>query len=165
MERAAKLEARGGASNPNTMASAKSEPVDQASPAPAQPSTATTARPAQAQPHIEDVFEDPKPKKAKVDLELLMRLTDMKRTYQVSKKLCRVQFSLLCGLLFHFAYFAYNVKLCTFQLFLVLLVCLYYGLDWYEDYAFTNPINVSVFVSTFPHTKHFSSRKSRKLGR
>ena len=44
-------------------------------------------------------------KKQKVDLNKLMLLTDMKRTLQVSKKVMRVSFALLCGLLFHVVYF------------------------------------------------------------
>ena len=117
MDRAAKLEARGGASNPNTMASSKpeeSKPAAQVtSSAIGSSSQPEASRNTPTQVPIEDVFNDPKPKKAKVDLDKLMRLTEMKKTYQVSKKLCRVQFSLLCGILFHYVFFAYNVKYCN----------------------------------------------------
>ena len=73
-----------------------------------------------------------------------MLLTDMKRTYGVSRTMFRVTFALLCGMLFHTAYFILNFHYATIQVYAVLLVALYKALDWYEDYAFTRPINVSL---------------------
>ena len=68
---------------------------------------------------------------------------DMKKTYQVSKRLCRVSFALLCGMLFHIVYFAKDAYFLNLQLFAVLIITLYCSLEWYEDYAFTSPIEVS----------------------
>ena len=81
-------------------------------------------------------------KEKKVDLGQLMLLTDMKKTYQVSKKLCRISFALLCGMLFHLAHFSKDAHMLNLQLFALLTLVLYKALDLYEDYAFTNPIKV-----------------------
>ena len=45
--------------------------------------------------------------------------------------------------MFHYGYFALDVHVFNLQLFALLILTLYKSLDWYEDFAFTNPINVS----------------------
>ena len=73
-----------------------------------------------------------------------MELTDMKETYQVSKVVCRVTFALLCGVLFHTAYFIYNVTWLTIHIYPLALVALYWLIDQYEENFFTRPIEVRV---------------------
>ena len=68
----------------------------------------------------------------------------MKKTFQVSKRLCRVTFALLCGMLFHLVHFAHDAYIFNLQLFALLIITLYVSLDWYEDFAFTKPIEVSL---------------------
>ena len=80
--------------------------------------------------------------KQKMDLNKLMRLMDMKKTYQVSKSLMRVFFSLLCGFVFHVAFFIYNVKFANVALFAICLIAFYKLLDYQEEVQFNRPIQV-----------------------
>ena len=143
LARGAQLDARGGASNPKTEASAKPEEEVKATATPSV--TASQAPKTQSPSSLEDAFQPAaaKPKSKKVDLNKLMRLMDMKKTYQVSKHLCRVSFALTCGMLFHLGFFGHNIEFLNLQLFAVILIVLYKALDWYEDAMFTKPISVS----------------------
>ena len=77
-----------------------------------------------------------------MDLNKLMKLMDMKKTYQVSKSLMRVFFSLLCGFVFHVAFFIYNVKFANVALFAICLIAFYKLLDYQEEVQFNRPIQV-----------------------
>ena len=151
LARGAQLDARGGGSNPTTEASKK---PDEEVKATASPSITSSTPTTQTKTSLEDAFQPvtPKPKSKKVDLNKLMRLMDMKKTYQVSKHLCRVSFALTCGMLFHLGFFGHNIEFLNLQLFAVIILVLYKALDWYEDAMFTRPINVSR-----KHQTHFVS--------
>ena len=79
-----------------------------------------------------------------MDLNKMMRLMDMKKTYGVSKSLMRVFFALTCGFVFHVAFFVYNVHLCNVATYTVCLLALYWLLDYIEEVQFTRPIDVSI---------------------
>ena len=90
------------------------------------------------------MLEPSKPKRQKVDINKLLRLTEMKKTYQVSKKVTRITFSILCGCLFHLLFFAYDIHFLNLTTFSVIAVLQYLLMDLYEEYEFTRPIEVSV---------------------
>lgn len=160
LARGAQLDAAGGPSNPQTQANAKPAPA----PAPSVQSTTSqstaaqnSAPPAPSTP-IEDLPKQsasPQPTKAapakpqKMDLNKMMRLMDMKKTFGVSKSLIRVFFALLCGFTFHAAFFLYNVHHANVSTFAVCLVLLYSVLDWVEDSQFTKPIEVRNTIILF----------------
>jgi len=79
-----------------------------------------------------------------MDLNKMMKLMDMKKTFGISKSLMRVFFALMCGTLFHVAFFLYNVKHANVSTFTVCLIIFYYILDWVEETQFTKPIEVSI---------------------
>ena len=89
-----------------------------------------------------------KPKK-KVDLGKLMQLTEMRKTYQVSKKLMRISCALICGLMFHFAFFAYNVRAFNLQFFCLIEILIQFTIEWFENFMFTNPIEVNKSQTLF----------------
>ena len=73
----------------------------------------------------------------------------MKKTWAVSRNLTRVSFALVCGLMFHCAYFVYDIRVFNITTFAVASVLFYMLLDWYEDVTFTRPINVSSYPTDF----------------
>ena len=78
-----------------------------------------------------------------MDLNKLMKLMDMKKTCQVSQSLMRVFFSLMCGFVFHVAFFIYNCALANVAVFAVCLFGFYRLLDYIEEVQFNKPIEVS----------------------
>ena len=59
----------------------------------------------------------------------MLKLTAMRKTYGISKLVTRVSFALICGILFHYAYFSLNIHFLNVQVYVVLLILLYVALD------------------------------------
>ena len=78
-----------------------------------------------------------------MDLNKLMKLMDMRKTYAVSRTLMRVSFSILSGFIFHVAFFVYDIIYANAALFALCLVAFYWLLDYVEEVQFNKPIEVS----------------------
>ena len=124
----------------NLSKSRSAPPVLGANPSPAE---AAAAQDDKSSMKDVPIIQPKMPKKQSVDLKLLQRLMDERDTFQISKKVFRLSFSLLCGVIFHFLHYAkdfYNFNLATFA---CALLAFYYVLEMTEKVAYTNKINVS----------------------
>ena len=84
-----------------------------------------------------------------MDLNQLMKLMDMKKTFAVSKSLLRVFFAFLCGFCFHVAFFLYGVRYANVATYTLCLLAFYWTLDKVEEVQITRPIEVSLCLSLF----------------
>ena len=67
--------------------------------------------------------------KVEVDYKVLHRLTEDKQKFQTAKRINRVGFSFLLGVVFHYFYVAANVHYCTLGNFIPLLITFYYLME------------------------------------
>ena len=96
----------------------------------------------------------PKAKKRSVDLKLLQRLMEDRTTFQTLKKVYRLGFSLICGVMFHYLHFAQDYTRLNLATFACVLISFYYLLETAEKFFYTNKINVSTCFSLFVNSVH-----------
>ena len=83
------------------------------------------------------------PKKKSVNLKYLQTLMEQRDTFQISKKVYRLTFSVKSGIIFHFLHYAKGMHYLNLASFACILLVFYWMLETAEKLMYTNKINVS----------------------
>ena len=99
----------------------------------------------EAKPETKEVpiIQPRSPKKKSVNLKYLQVLMEQRDTFQISKKVYRLTFSIKAGIVFHFLHYAKDYQFLNLGSFACALLVFYWMLETAEKLMYTNKINVS----------------------